>query len=67
MMNFVQCLLSVCKVGAWWLSEMGMVFGKGWESGTVLCALCVRGCCRIPAKTCERTLGKILLISLFGK
>lgn len=66
-MNFVQCLLSLCKVGAWWLPEMGMVCAKGCESGTVLRAVCVRVCCRIPAKTRERALGKFLLSSLFGK
>lgn len=65
--NFVHCLLSVRKVGEWWLLGMGMVCAKSCESGTVLCALCVRVCCRIPAKTRERTLGKILLVSLFGK
>lgn len=66
-MNFVQCLLSLCKVGAWWLPEMGMICAKGCESGTVLCAVCVHVCCRIPAKTRESTLGNFLLFSLFGK
>lgn len=64
--TFVGCLLSVRTAGAQWLPAMGMVCAKGCESATVPCAVHVPVCCRTPAKTHQRTQGKILHFPCLG-
>lgn len=52
-MKFAQCCFSLCSAGAWCLLEMGMVCAKGYGSGNVLHAICVRVCWRVLAKIRE--------------
>lgn len=51
--DFIQRLFSPCSAGAWWLLEVGMVCAKGYQSGTVLPAICVHVSWRMLAKIRE--------------